>query len=137
TIDQSLGRVETTAGFPLRSPVSGLIERVLSKEGQEVHAGDVLFVVDQHAQLTEIAGLNDELERIRVQVNDAAREVVRARALLEAGTISKADHDQRVANDEQVRAAMHTTEAAVAAALLTLELTAERARISGRAAPAH
>jgi membrane fusion protein, multidrug efflux system len=133
TIDQSLGRVETTASFPLRSRVSGHIERVLFEEGQEVHAGDVLFVVDQHAQLTEVARLNDELERIRVQVNDAEREVVRARTLLETGAISKAEHDQRVANDEQVRAAMHTSEAAVAAALLTLELTEVRAPISGRA----
>jgi multidrug efflux system membrane fusion protein len=133
TIGQSLGPVETTASFPLRSRVSGHIERVLFEEGQEVHAGDVLFVVDQHAQLTEIARLNDELERIRVQVNDSEREVVRARTLLETAAISKAEHDQRIANDEQVRAAMHATEAAVETARLALALTEVRAPISGRA----
>ena len=48
--DEFTGRVVAVETVELRPRVSGYVERVAFKEGQEVRKGDLLFVIDQRTQ---------------------------------------------------------------------------------------
>ncbi len=126
------GRVEAAETVQVRPRVSGAIEEVRFTEGREVEEGEVLFVIDQRPYLAALARAEAELAGARAQVAMAQNEAKRARKLLTSRTISEEIHDQKIANEAQVHAAVQAAQAAVDIARLNLEFTEVRSPIDGR-----
>lgn len=126
------GRVEAAETVQVRPRVSGAIEEVRFTEGREVAEGEVLFVIDSRPYRAALARAEAELAGAQAQVAMAQNEAKRARKLLGTRTISEEVHDQKIANEAQVRAAVQAAQAAVDIARLNLEFTEVRSPIEGR-----
>ncbi len=131
--DDFTGRIAAVETVELRPRVSGYIERVAYKEGQEVRKGDLLFVIDQRPYLAELAQAQALLERARSGASLAQMQDRRAQSLIEAKVISKEEFETRRAGTSQSNAAVRGAEAAVATARLNLQFTEVRSPIAGRA----
>jgi multidrug efflux system membrane fusion protein len=131
--DEFTGRIAAIESVELRPRVSGYIDRVAYKEGQEVKKGDLLFVIDQRPYQAQLAQAQAQLERARSDAKLAQSQDARAQALIAAKAISREDFDARHAANESSTAAVRAAEAAVTSARLNLQFTEVRAPISGRA----
>lgn len=131
--DAFTGRVAAVEAVELNPRVSGYVERVNYREGQEVVAGDVLFVIDERRYRADFDQAAAELERLRSEARLAQSQDARAQTLIDARAISTEEFDSRKAATAQAQAAVRAAEAAVARARLDLEYTQVRSPISGRA----
>jgi multidrug efflux system membrane fusion protein len=131
--DDFTGRVVAVETVELTPRVSGYVERVEFREGQEVGKGDVLFVIDERRYRADYDRAVAELERARSEAKLAQTQDVRAQSLIEAKAISHEEFEARKAATAQSQAVVRAAQAAVARAQLDLEYTKVRAPISGRA----
>ena len=131
--DEFTGRVSAVETVELRPRVSGYVERVAFHEGQEVHKGDLLFLIDQRRYQAALDEAQAALARARSEAHLAHTQDVRAQSLVQAQAISKEEFETRKAASAQGDAAVRAAEAAVAAARLDLQFTQVRSPIDGRA----
>jgi multidrug efflux system membrane fusion protein len=131
--DEFTGRITAVESVELRPRVSGYIERVAYAEGQEVHKGDLLFVIDPRPYQAQLAQAQAQLERARSDASLARTQDARAQKLIDARVISREDFEARRAASTSSNAGVRAAEAAVASAQLNLQYTQIRAPISGRA----
>ena len=124
--DEFTGRVAAVETVELRPRVSGYIERVAFKEGQEVRKGDLLFVIDQRPYRAALESALAGLERARSEARLAQTQDARAQMLVEAKAISREEFETRKAATAQGNAGVRAAEAAVAAARLDLQFTQVR-----------
>ena len=131
--DDFTGRVAAMQSVDLRPRVSGYVERVAYREGQDVRKGDLLFVIDQRPYRAALDRALADLERARSGAKLAQSQDARARQLIEAQAISREEFDARHAATAQGNASVRAAEAAVASARLDLQFTEVRSPIDGRA----
>lgn len=131
--DEFTGRIAAVEAVELRARVSGYVERVAYKEGQEINKGDLLFVIDERRYRTQLESAQAELERARSAAQLAQVQDNRAQSLLASNAVSRDQADTRKASVTQSNAVVDAAEAALAEAALNLEFTKVRAPISGRA----
>lgn len=127
------GRVAAVETVELRPRVSGYIERVAYREGDEVRKGQLLFVIDPRPYRAALAQAEANLERARSEARLARSQDARAQALVDAKAISREEFDTRKAATAQGDATVRAAEAAVASARLDLQFTEVRSPIDGRA----
>lgn len=127
------GRVAAVETVELRPRVSGYIERVAYREGDEVRKGQLLFVIDQRPYRAALAQAEANLERARSEARLARSQDARAQALIDAKAISREEFDTRKAATAQGDATVRAAEAAVSSARLDLQFTEVRSPIDGRA----
>ena len=130
--DDFTGRVAAIESVELRPRVSGYVERVAYVEGQEVHKGDLLFVIDARSYRAELERATAELARARSEAGLARSQDLRTQTLVAAQAASQEESDARRAALAQSVAAVHAAEAAVRRARLDLEFTEVRSPIDGR-----
>ncbi len=131
--DEFSGRIEAVESVDLRPRVSGYIERVNYREGQEVKKGDVLFTIDSRSYRAELARAQAELARARTEAALGRSESARAKKLADLQALSTEEYEQRRAAADQSQANVAAAQAAVDTARLNLEWTQVRAPIDGRA----
>ena len=131
--DEFNGRVSAIQEVQLRPRVSGYIDRLAYREGDEVRAGDLLFVIDPRPYHDVLDSAVAQLERARATAALAQTQAQRAQILIAAKAISREEFDSRQAGLAQTAADVRTAEVAVATAKLTLGFTEVRAPMSGRA----
>ena len=131
--DEFTGRVAATETVELRPRVSGYVERVAYREGQDVKKGDLLFVVDPRPYRASLDQALANLERARAEQALAQMQDKRAQTLIDAKAISREEFEIRKAASSQGNAGVRAAEAAVAAARLDLQFTEVRSPIDGRA----
>jgi len=102
--DEFTGRIAAVESVELRPRVSGYIDRVAYEEGQEIHKGDLLFVIDQRPYQAQLAQAQAQLERARSDAKLAQTQDARAQALIEAKAISREDFESRHAASQNERA---------------------------------
>src|SRR5690348_14206650 len=95
--DEFTGRVAAVESVELRPRVSGYVERVAFKEGQDVRKGDLLFVIDQRPYRAALDRALAALERARSEARLAQAQDVRAQQLIEAQAISREEFETRKA----------------------------------------
>lgn len=134
--DEYNGRIEAIESVELRPRVSGYIERVAYREGDEVKKGDVLFTIDARSYRAELARAQAQLTRARSEAGRSRSEAQRAKVLVEQQAISTEAWEQRRAADESAQAEVQAAQAAVETAQLNLEWTQVRSPINGRASRA-
>jgi multidrug efflux system membrane fusion protein len=130
--DEFNGRISAVESVEIRPRVSGYVERIAYKEGDEVHRGDLLFVIDPRPYRAAVQSAIAKLERARATLALTRVRDRRAQALLRTNTVSQEEADTRHASHAQSEADVVDAEAAVAVAKLNLEFTEVRAPIDGR-----
>jgi multidrug efflux system membrane fusion protein len=135
--DEFTGHIAAMETVELRPRVSGYIDRIAFKEGQEVKKGDLLFVIDQRPYQAQLVQVQAQFARAQSDAGLAHSQNARAEVLVAAKAISREDFDSRHAAMESSDAAARAAEAAVTAARLNLQFTEVRAPISGRISRAY
>jgi multidrug efflux system membrane fusion protein len=130
--DEFTGRIAATDAVEVRARVSGYIERIAFKEGEEVKSGDLLFVIDARPYKAAYDNAAAQLERARAGAQLARAEEQRAQTLIEVNAISREEVDTRHAALAQSDADVSAAEAALATARLNLGFTEVRSPIAGR-----
>ena len=134
--DSFNGRVEAVQSVQLRPRVSGYIESVNYREGEEVKKGQVLFTIDDRSYRAALEQAKAELARARSQASLARSESGRSEKLIGSQAISREVWEQRRSAASQAQADVLAAEAAVDMAQLNLDFTRVTAPIDGQASRA-
>ena len=130
--DEYTGRFAAVNRVDLRARVSGYLSAAEFTEGQVVHAGDLLFVIDQRPLQIAMTAARAEVEEMRAGLELARTEAGRSRTLRKNLVISQEDLDQRVQAEVVAASRLSRAQATLARAELNLEFTEIRAPIDGR-----
>jgi multidrug efflux system membrane fusion protein len=134
--DEFNGRVTAVDSVEIRPRVTGYVQRIAFKEGDNVRKGDLLVVIDPRKYQATLNSALARLERAKASVVMNEAQDRRAQVLVQNNAISKEEADTRRANFTQSQADVRDTAAAVALARLDLEFTEVRSPIDGRASRA-
>ncbi len=130
--DEFNGRIAAIGAVQVRARVSGYIERVAFKEGDEVKVGDLLFVIDPRLYRASYDNAVAQLARAQATVELARVQEQRAQTLVAVNAVSREVFDTRRAALTQGEADVNAAQAALAIARLNLGFTEVRSPISGR-----
>jgi len=130
--DEYIGHFAAPQSVGLRARVTGQVTQILFRDGQEIRAGQPLFVIDPQPYAAA-------LDQARAAVESAEATRQNAIAIEARSTILEAKHtvskERLEADQTQVRtasAALHAAQAALETAELNYNWTTVRAPISGR-----
>jgi len=130
--DDFTGRIEAISSVDIRARVSGYLEKVNFKAGEQVKKGDLLFQIDPKPFAAQLNFSEAELERAKAKHDLAKNDLERAKRLFSGKAISEEEHDARTKGSQETLAAVQSATANVATAKLNLEFTKIRAPIDGR-----
>ncbi len=130
--DEFTGRVAAPETVEVRARVSGYIDRIAFKEGDEVKSGDLLFVIDPRPYKAAYDSAAAQLQHAHAAAQLARAQEQRARTLVAVNAISREEVDTRQAGLAQGDADVRAAEAALATAKLNLGFTEVRSPIAGR-----
>jgi RND family efflux transporter MFP subunit len=130
--DEYTGRFDATQTVEIRARVSGYLNEVRFKDGQQVHQGDVLFDIDPRPFERALEQARAELFAATTKVENANLDVTRGQPLIERKIISDKSFDDRMSLLRDAQAAVKVAEAKVKSAELDLSFSTIAAPISGR-----
>jgi len=108
------GRLEAISQVELKPRVSGVVEKVLIRDGVEVAAGEVLIEIDAKPFLAAVAKAEADVAHAQARLHQAELQLSRGKQLVSEKVVSQQTYD-----DEQT--ALETAQADVAAARATLD----------------
>lgn len=126
-----VGHMEAVQTVDLRARIEGFLEQVKFKEGSDVRAGDLLYVIEQ-------APYQAKADADTASVTQATATLTKARQYLErvrtvrSGGVSATDIDDAVADELWARGKLEEASANLERSQLDLGYTTVRAPISGR-----
>jgi len=126
------GRMHAVDAADIRPQVGGQITQILFKDGQTVHAGDPLFVIDPRPYEATLSKAKADLQSARANAALAKSQFDRAAALIKTQFVSKSAYDQRVNARNVAVANIQVAEAAVTEAQIAVDHAYVKAPISGR-----
>ncbi|WP_243359946.1 efflux RND transporter periplasmic adaptor subunit [Fundidesulfovibrio terrae] len=128
----AVGNVEAYQSAAIKTQVGGLIVEQRVRDGQEVAAGEVLFVLDPRPFQAAIKDAQGKLERDQALLKKAEDDLVRYTGLQQKDVISRQQYDQAFTDARSLRASIKLSEAAIEQARLQLEYSVIRAPFAGR-----
>jgi RND family efflux transporter MFP subunit len=130
--DDYVGQFEPVNDVTVRPRVSGYIQSIAFKDGQNVKAGQLLFQIDPRPYQALLAQSQGQLAHAQAALADAKVEVQRSQKLLAAKAGSQQDYDTRAATEHQDEADLASAQANVKTAQLNVNFTHVTAPIAGR-----
>ena len=130
--DEFTGRFEAVEEVSVRARVGGFVTSVEFKDGDMVHAGDLLYVIDSRPFEAVAAQADGQLSDARAKAELAKRELDRGLNLVQTSAVSEQVVDQRRQALQAAHAAETIAEGALKAAQLNIEFTHVMAPITGR-----
>jgi multidrug efflux system membrane fusion protein len=127
-----LGTVTPPATVTVSPQVAGILTQVAFREGQLVHAGDLLAVIDPRPFVMAQTQAEGVQLRDQAQLANARIQADRDRTLLKQDSIAEQDVETQIALVKQLEGTVKTDEAALAAAKLNVEWSRITAPVSGR-----
>ena len=127
-----LGQFSAVQQVDLRAQVGGTLTRIGFKDGDIVHKGDLLFLIDPTPYQIKFSEATAQLESARARLGLANRELARAESLKKTGAGTVENADQKVAEQRAAQAAVDDALAAVRDALFDLDHTRIAAPFTGR-----
>jgi RND family efflux transporter MFP subunit len=127
------GYVSSLNSVDIRPQVSNIIAMVHIKEGQFVNAGQLLFSLDDRADLVNLQKAEAQLAKDQASLADLERQLMRSRELLAKGFIAQSAVDSVQSQVDAQRATLKADAAAVAAARVALSYQTIHAPSAGRA----
>ncbi|HEY6530193.1 MAG TPA: efflux RND transporter periplasmic adaptor subunit [Cellvibrionaceae bacterium] len=126
------GRLSAVESASLKPQVSGIIQKILFSEGQEVKQGQPLFVIDPRPHEAALMQAQAQLASAQSQLQLARDELNRAQQLLKQKLIADSLYEASVNAEAVAVAKRQEAQAAVARAQLNVEYAHISAPISGR-----
>lgn len=130
--DEYTGRIEAVNAVEVRARVSGYLEKVAFKAGDNVKKGDLLFLIDPKPFAAQLNYAQAELERAKARQELAKNDLARAERLFRSKAISGEEHDARSKGFREAAAAVQSAQANVYSARLNLDFTRIRSPIDGQ-----
>ncbi|HEX4986233.1 MAG TPA: MdtA/MuxA family multidrug efflux RND transporter periplasmic adaptor subunit [Burkholderiales bacterium] len=127
-----LGTVVPLATVTVRTRVDGELTSVAFREGQHVHAGDVLAQVDPRPFQVQLAQAEGQMARDRALLQNAKADLERYRTLYEQDSIARQQLDTQVSLVGQYESTLKVDQAAIDNARLQLTYSRITAPIGGR-----
>ena len=126
------GRVEASRVAQVRARVTGIVQKRLFREGSDVKAGQVLFVIDPAPYQAAVDSAKASLAKAQANAMQATAQATRSKPLREANAISQQDYINAQAAQAQAEADVAAAGAALRTAQLNLGYATVTAPISGR-----
>ncbi len=130
--DEFNGRIAAVDSVEIRPRVTGYIDKVNYREGDEVKRGDLLFTIDQRPYRAALMSAMARLARAEALVGTTKDRKERGAALRKSKFISDEDANDRSRDYEQAQADVLEAQAARDIAELNLKFTEVRAPIDGK-----
>ncbi|HEX3652190.1 MAG TPA: efflux RND transporter periplasmic adaptor subunit [Rhizomicrobium sp.] len=130
------GRLTAVDSAEVRPQVSGRITEIRFRDGQQVQAGDILFVIDPRPYEAAVAKAEADLATAQTNARLAHVELDRATRLMNAQAVARDFYDQRANASGVAEAAIKSAQAALVQAKLDVDHAYVKAPISGRASRA-
>jgi membrane fusion protein, multidrug efflux system len=130
--DEFTGRFEAVEEVQVRARVGGYVTSVEFKDGDMVHKGDLLYVIDSRPFEAVAAQADGQLSDARAKAELAKRDLERGLSLVQTSAVSEQLVDQRRQALQAAHAAETVAEGALKAAQLNIEFTHVLAPITGR-----
>ncbi|MCD6048213.1 MAG: efflux transporter, family, subunit [Gammaproteobacteria bacterium] len=129
---EAVGSIATENSVNIQSQISGQITKIPAQPGQEVKAGDLLFVIDPRPFQAQVDQATATLLKDKAAADNAKDDLARYVKLAKKGYISKELYEQTKSNADSAKALVEADKAALANAQVQLSYTQIRAPISGR-----
>jgi multidrug efflux system membrane fusion protein len=129
----AIGNVEAYQTVQVRSMVSGQIESIHFKEGDDVRKGQMLYSLDKRPFQAALEQAEGNLKRDQAQAANAKVQAARYTDLEKQGVISREQADLQRTQENTDVAAVYADQAAVQAAKVQLQYTDIFAPIDARA----
>ncbi|HKD21692.1 MAG TPA: efflux RND transporter periplasmic adaptor subunit [Rhizomicrobium sp.] len=126
------GRMVAVDSADVRPQVDGRITDIRFKDGQDVHAGDILFVIDPRTYEAAAAKAQADVVTAETNARLARTELDRASNLIKANAVAKDYFDQKANANGTAQAAIQSAQAALTQAKLNVDFAYVKAPISGR-----
>ena len=126
------GRIEAIDKVDLRARVEGFLEQQLFTEGQDVKAGDLLFVIEKAPYQAEIENVDAAIARAQATLDLAEIERRRQGELVKKQATAQARLDDATGKAGEARADLRRQQANLTTAELNLGYTDIKAPIAGR-----
>jgi membrane fusion protein, multidrug efflux system len=129
---EALGTVTPQASVRVTPQVSGVMQKVLFKEGQMVKAGELLATIDPRQFEMALMQATGQRQRDEAQLDSARVQLQRYKTLLEQDSIARQDVDTQAALVKQLEGTVVIDKANEGTARLNLGYTRVVAPVSGR-----
>ena len=126
------GRLSPVESAAIKPLVSGTIQQVLFKDGEQVKKGQPLFVIDPRPHQASMQRAQAQLATAQSRARLAHDELKRAQQLITAKLVSQSIYESALSADQVAQAAVQEAEAALSQAKLNLEYAHIIAPINGR-----
>ncbi len=126
------GHIEAFATVGIRSQVTGTLQSVHFKEGEEVKAGELLFTIDPRPFAAGLAKVEAELAKDKADLDNARREGNRYALAVQKGLVSTEQANQAATRVATLTATVKADQAMVENARLELAYCTIRAPFAGR-----
>jgi RND family efflux transporter MFP subunit len=130
--DEFTGRFEAVEEVQVRARVGGFVTNVEFKDGDMVHTGDLLYLIDSRPFEAVAKQADGQLADARAKAELAKRDLDRGLALVQTSAVSEQVVDQRRQALQAAHAAETVAEGALKAAQLNIEFTHVVAPLTGR-----
>jgi RND family efflux transporter MFP subunit len=127
-----LGQFSAVDRVEVRAQVGGTLTEIHFKDGDTVRKGALLFVIDPVPYEIRLSQALAQLESAKARLDLATREIIRAEALKSADAGSAENVEQRSAEADEAKAAVHNANALVRDARFDLDHCRIVAPFSGR-----
>lgn len=127
-----LGQFSAVDRVELRAQVGGTLTEIHFKDGQIVHKGDLLFVIDPRPYEIKLTQANAALQTAIARAALANNQLSRAQSLKHNEFATQETVDQRTSDENASKAAVDDAKARVRDAELDLEYCHVRAPFTGR-----
>lgn len=126
-----VGHVQAIQTVDLQPRVKGYLDEVKFKEGDYVHAGDILYVIEQPPYQAEVNADKARVAAAQAALFRAQRHLERLQAA-RPESVSATNMDNAVAEERRARAQLEEAKAMLKIASINLGYTVIKAPISGR-----
>jgi multidrug efflux system membrane fusion protein len=129
---RAIGNVEAIETVAIKARIGGELLRIGFHEGDSVHQGDVLFVIDSRPYEAALEQAKAVLARDQALLSKAEADTSRYADLVKQDFVTKEQYAQIVADAAALKADVAADEAAVLTARLNLEYCTIVAPVTGR-----
>ena len=130
--DEYIGRFTAPQSVQLRARVTGVVTRILFRDGQDVHAGQPLFVIDPRPFRAQLAQAQAQISSSQAALTNATSVQNRSARLFQAQAVSREELENDQATVRTQSANLKAARANADIAGLNLSFTTVRAPVGGR-----
>ncbi|HEX9426194.1 MAG TPA: efflux RND transporter periplasmic adaptor subunit, partial [Candidatus Polarisedimenticolia bacterium] len=118
---EAIGTVEPYSTVAIKAQIGGVLQRVQFREGQDVRAGDMLFVIDPRPYQAALQAAQAALARDTAQMQTAKQDAARYTDLVKKEYVTQEEYDRILTNAAALEATVRADQAAVENATVQLE----------------